>query len=435
MNIEGNKRFVLPPNHIGMQVQKAKDNAASVFFNDIDPIFNENIMANMTKFSQFIEKDLSVFDGMYENMPKDDRITKIMVDVNKKPAEEILSRLPEADRNQYLDLRKGWDQTRKDFDNATKLNPKFKKSFNFLDSIKNQYSAFVDKGRPDASKVTDPHPSNTRILAAQVQAGVAESPNPEISEIDRTTQKYSDSLRTEPSVDKAMDKVSNNADVFYNSITNMPSIQKPVSTNRENSNAWKKADNDNPNVKRIVMFNVTEDKSDIGGFQKDADAIKKNFYVSNGKNDANPFENRFRVDKIIDVTPPTKEEEAQGITQSDKIKRGFEQCKQFEEEQKELTRQKAIAEGKDPEAAVKALRFEGMANWFGHGSTIAEKSPNKDDPRYYQEGSAEFKFISDPEKKESISETKIKQWERDNIKDFSYFTQYFNSCHSGAITN
>jgi len=228
----------------------------------------------------------------------------------------------------------------------------------------------------------------------------------------------------------AIDKTTTEVVVDHNSINYMPFIQKPVSTKRENNTAWQKSDNDNPNVKRIIIFNVPEDE--FGGMQVNADKIRQNFYTPDDKKSCDTDESRFRVDKVIYVTPPTKEEEKQGITQTDKTRQAFEQSKQFMEDQKALTAKQAVAEGKDPEAAVKALRFEGMANWFGHGTTVADKSPQKDDPRYYQEGSAEFKFIISP--KEGIKESEIKKMEQ-NIKDYSYFPQYFVSCHSGAIIN
>ncbi|MEI8390277.1 MAG: hypothetical protein WCG23_10395 [bacterium] len=425
MNIE-NRPFTLPANHIGQQVIDATNSGKVEYYKFLgkpDKAFEA--------IEVFANKHSSIFGDKYNDMQEDIRKDAIIREFGLGSLKDVLPKIPEADRATFLKLREDQDQNDKKQAEDIKSNPIIKTANLFLNSVKNQYAQFLDNNRPDPSKVSDPHPNNIRVLAAVSQNEAATGTLPG-EKADWVTRKFSDALGTEASIDKAMDKTSKDAAVMGYSNAEAPTMQKPVTTRRENNTAWQKADNNNPDIKRVVIFNVTEDGS--GNFKKGADELRKNFYTPDEKNESNPFETRFRADKIITVTPPTKEEEKQGITQADKIRQAFEQSKQFMEDQKDLARKNAIAEGKDPEAAVKALKFEGMANWFGHGTTVKEKSPEKDDPRRYQEGSAEFKFWTNSQKNEGIEESDIKKMEQ-NVKDFSYFTEYFNSCHSGAMTN
>ncbi len=422
MNID-NEKFNVPANNVEKKILNKEEVLRTNYVNIFEPEMNKNL----GNLSNFATSHLSIFDGWHSDMTQDARIEAITNELADAPLEEILPKIPKSEQSNFLKLRQSWDK----FESDTKLDPVSNEAVNFFNSRKTEYAEFLDNSRPNPSKVSDPHPDNVRVLAAvsQNQLAAAENPVKEKGKPDWVTRKFSDALSTEQTIDAAIDKTSKEVTVDYNSINYLPFIQKPVSTKRENNTAWTKSDNDNPNVKRVIIFNVTEDEA--GGMQSGADKIRQNFYTPDEKaSDSN--ENRFRVDKIIYVTPPTKEEEKQGITQTDKTRKAFEQCKAFMEEQKASIAKQAVAEGKDPKAAVKDLKFEGMANWFGHGTTVANKSPKENDPKHYQEGSAEFKFIISP--KEGIEESEIKKMEQ-NIKDFSYFPQYFVSCHSGAMIN
>lgn len=423
MNID-NENLNVPVKNVASNISDTEQRLVANYNSIIVPEMNKNL----DSLSNFAKGHLSIFDGKYSDKPQDERIEAITNELADAPLENVLPKIPESDRENFLELRQNWDK----FENDAKSNPVSQEAYNFFSSKKVEYAELIDNNRPDPSKIPDPHPSNVRVLAAvsQNQLAAAENPTKGKEKTDWVTRKFSDALRTEKTIDAAIDKTSADVIVDYNSINYMPFIQKPVSTKRENNTAWKKSDNDNPNVKRVVIFNIPEDE--VGGFKSGADKLRQNFYTPDEKKSPNSNENRFRADKIIYVAPPTKEEEKQGITQTDKTRQAFEQCKQFMEDQKALVAKQAVAEGKDPQAAIKALRFEGMANWFGHGTTVADKSPKKDDPKYYQEGSAEFKFIISP--KEGIEESEIKKMEQ-NIKDYSYFPQYFVSCHSGAMIN
>ena len=373
------------------------------------------------------------FSYKYKGMPKEMQEFAIFREIATAPIETVLPKIPKSNRKHFLELRNSKNQSEKELEATMKSDPDVIKSYILLTSLKKQYAEFVDENRPEPSMVLDKHPDNMRILGAVSQTEPAAAANNKKGEkVDWFTKKFSTALRANETVDEAMDKASKKAVVTGYSDGQPPIIQKPVSTKRENKTAWRKSDNNNLNVKRIAIFIVTEDGSK--NFKNNADEIRTNFYIPDEKSKSNPFERRFRVDGIITVTPPTEEEITQGITQADKIRQAFEQGKQFMDNQKALARKKAEEEGSDPEKAAGALRFEGMANWFGHGTIVEDKSPKKGDPRYFQEGTAEFKFITNPLEQKGIEESEIKRMEQ-NVKDYTYFTQYFNSCHSGAIIN
>jgi len=425
MNIE-NGKFKLSSN-IGTQVQKA-ENAPKRRYYDLQMGSPDQTADRLNDLATRLS---SIFSNEYQDMPKEMKNFAIFRKIATAPVEDILHKIPQSERTEFLELRESKAKSDKKLVEIMQSDPDTKKSYTFLNSMKEKYAKFVDKNRPDPSKVSDPHPDNVRVLGAVSQTEPAAAANQQKGEkADWVTKKFSAALSTEKTLDKAMDKASKDAVVTGFSEGQAPIIQKPVSTKRENKTAWKKSDNNNPNVKRIAIFVVTEDGS--RNFKNNSDEIKKNFYTGSS---SNPQENRFRVDKVITVTPLTEDEARQGITQADKIKQAFKQSKTFIEDQKDLVRKKAVAEGKDPEKAVSALKFEGFAGWFGHGTIIEDKSPKKEDPRYFQEGSAEFKFITNPFTQEGLQESEIKKMEQQNIKEYSYFTQYFSSCHSGAITN
>ncbi len=427
MNIDDNK-FTLPAHNIARRVQNAENGPKRSYYDwATRPDTTADALVNLaTKLS-------GNFSDEYRDMPKEMQNFAIFQGIANRPIEDVLPKIPESEREQFLKLRQSKDQKDEQLYEKAKSDPIFRETNNFLNSAREQYAEFVDDNRPNPSKVSDPHPKNIRVLAAVSQTEPAAAANSKNGEkADWVTRKFSKALRTEDSIDKAMDVASKDAVVKGYSDGQPPIIQKPVSTKREHKTAWRKSDNTDLNVKRVVIFNVTEDGS--RNFENNAAEIRKNFYTPDEENKSNPFEQRFRADRIITVKPPTEEEAKKGVTQAGKIIVAFEQSKQFMEDQKDLTRKKAIEEGKDPEAAVKALRFEGMANWFGHGTIVEDKSPKKEDPRYYQEGSAEFKFITDPLEQKGIEESEIKKMEQ-NVKDYDYFTQYFCSCHSGAMIN
>gem|GEM_PF-5659052 len=429
MNIEGNQKAPLSVNNIVRQVQNAENGPKRLYYDWV----MEHPDKTADGFQALVTKLSGRFSDEYKDIPSELREFAIFRGIATNPIEDVLPNIPESEREQFLKLRNSKMQNDEELLQKAKSDPVFRKTYTFLDSVKGKYAEFVDDNRLDPSKGSDPHPKNIRVLAAVSQSEPAAAANSKKGEkADWVTKKFSDALRTENSIDKAMDVASKDAVVKGYPDGQPPIIQKPVSTKRENVKAWKKSDNDDPNVKRIVIFNVTEDGS--RNFENNAAEIRKNFYTPSEENKSNPFEQRFRADRIITVTPPTEEEAKKGITQADKIRSAFEQSKQFMEDQKDLARKKAISEGKDPEAAVKVLRFEGMANWFGHGTTVENKSPKIDDPRYLQEGSAEFKFITNPLEQKGIEESEIKKMEQ-NVKDYDYFTQYFCSCHSGAMIN
>lgn len=427
MNID-DKRFTLSANNIGKQVQDAERTPKSLYYDlATSPDETEDGFMDLAKMLS------NNFSHKYKDMQKEMQEFAIFREITTAPLKNVLPQIPEFNRKQFLELRNSKKHDDKKVEETMKSNPVVIKSYNFLISIKKQYAKFVDKSRPEPAAVSDRHPNNIRILGAVSQTEPAMAANNKKGEkVDWLTKKFSTTLRTNKTIDEAMDETSKEAVVTGYSDGQPPIIQKPVTTKRENKTAWRKSDNGNLNVKRVAIFIVTEDGS--RNFKNNADEIRKNFYIPDKKNKSNSLKKLFRLDKIINVTPPTEEEMKQDITQADKIRQAFEQCKQFMEDQKDIARKKALEEGRDPEKAAKALRFEGMANWFGHGTIVENKSPKVDNPRYFQEGTAEFKFITNPLEQEGIEESEIKRMEQ-KVKDYTYFTQYFNSCHSGAIIN
>ena len=133
----------------------------------------------------------------------------------------------------------------------------------------------------------------------------------------------------------------------------------------------------------------------------------------------------YRVDKIILVEPPSEVEEAQGITQVDKIRHAF----------ADEVRQWAISQ----QADQPDVRLEGFAGWFGHGLFAEDLGPRDDDNRRFWEGSRAFRFVTDHRDGDSrgpecIEETEIKDLEHQAIGPFfEYFVQYVSACHSGAL--
>lgn len=148
-------------------------------------------------------------------------------------------------------------------------------------------------------------------------------------------------------------------------------------------------------------------------------------------------EDAYRVDKIIVVRAPTSEDAANGITHKVKIERAFKEAQEFVDEQKELV--KAAEPGSE-----QSLKFEGIAHWLGHGTTIEsikkdeDKSSSaeqlKENDSMYLEGSMEFCFITKHHPSlEGVDETTIKEWESNYLRSFEDFIHDVHSCAAGAF--
>ena len=453
--IQSNQLYLpLPKNHIAQLVHKVRKNmwtkklqAAS----DLTCRLHTRINSFIEKHMDSYLRDLYIREGIQQS-----RIAKIKsvlffpeLKGEASDPEGIFSKdsLPEDVKEEYEQLKKEADDLVDVWYEAyASALPKYASIYKFLLKNKDEYARFVDQHRLHPDLVTIPHPENIRVLAAVSQTSGSFMPDIRRGErLSLHTQWVTRAFKAKKNlcIDDAIADVTSTAYVQEGSVERgfqrEPDIQKPVSTIRGNRNTWRKIDNTNNKIKRIVIFIITDDMSGLQ--QAQAGEIKKCYreesvdgYIA----DTDPAkEDAYRVDKIIVVRAPTSEDAANGITHKVKIERAFKEAQEFVDEQKELV--KAAEPGSE-----QSLKFEGIAHWLGHGTTIEsikkdeDKSSSaeqlKENDSMYLEGSMEFCFITKHHPSlEGVDETTIKEWESNYLRSFEDFIHDVHSCAAGAF--
>ena len=355
------------------------------------------------------------------------RINQITRYVFREPIEKRIkvdiSKLNENEKEQFFTLIKKADELRKKWEEAEQSSQTVCQQVRrYFEQVKNEYASAVDFLRLNMPKERQ----NVRVLAAASQLSAAANPTTEECEGERNnlslhTTRLSNALKATDSIDEAIDQVCRDVCVHGDGVD--LSIQKAVSSKNEIGNAWKKSENDNPNVRRIVISVFAEDG--YGLQQNNANEILGHYKKQSvAEYNAVHNEEKYRVDNIIEVFRPTEEEEKAGITFEEKIKNAFKQARAFAEEQKEQN-------------PGQELKFEGIAHWNGHGGSymIPTKETNSKDD--FREGSRDFLFIIEHDHvngtHKGIDKASIKRLEKE-LTDSGYkFIQDFGSCCSGAM--
>lgn len=434
---------------------KLPDNSIIKQFEDIRKLLNPSTWEKADKLADEIMPKLddfvkSLLKGSFKDLfPKDREIEKIKkirdaifpVDPSGTLDKTFVDRIKGADKAKYSLLKKEADKLRAAWTQAyidqSKQYPKIER---FYKENIDKYSEFIEKHKADPEKVTNPHPKNIRVTAACSQSDGSTPDYTDYNEkksIGIYIKNLSKAIKDTQCFDDAIDQVDKIVTLQKGKLVNgepfQPMISKPVSTPRSNRNSLKKSDNNNIQVKRIIIFIHSYDGTPKA--KNDIDELKKNYREESVKTYANskdPNKNKqYRVDTIITVPPPTPKEEAKGITHRDKIKKAFEEAKIFVEREKRKARESALIKDLDPKQAEEALKFEGVAHWSGHGVSDDTKE-SKGDGKYL-EGSKEFKFITEHEGNKVVTEKEIKAWEKEYLKSFRYFIQSVEACESGAL--
>ncbi len=292
----------------------------------------------------------------------------------------------------------------------------------------------------DPDSVALAHPKNVRVVAPVGQNYGSTGPHGMTGPHDLTlgNKAWQRALQKTASMDEAVSHYLNWSVIPADADPAVPDsglqVVAPVATRRSNPYAWRKADNTNPNVRRIAVFIDDAEEN----MKDQTDGLMKNFIKQpwNAFNAQSGFSG-YRVDEILIVRPPTAEESKRGITVYDKLTHAFAQMHAFTEDQ----RKQARAQGQDP----KALSFESYISWAVHGSSelpkhleLQEKQTGQTCPERFREGSMEFRALFKPlvpeNHKENVSETTLKHLEHQYLSNFRYVVQHLTSCTSGSFT-
>lgn len=328
------------------------------------------------------------------------------------------------EKEKYGSLKEECQRIKKMWETAhEEVKPLYKEVYLLFKSLKDEYAQFLDEHRLDPDSMDNPHPSNIRVLAAISQLSGSKAPD-EGERISIHVQLISQLLQDEDSIDALIKKAEETVFLIDAKHRAEPHIQKPLSTpNRQNANCWRKSDNNNPNVRRIAIFIPTEDGS--GTFLYEMDELIRNYRIQTpAEFSLQPDPKLYRVDRVIKVLPPTVEEELDGVTQSDKIRKAFKEAEEF-----------VRIELEHADRSNNPISFEGIAHWIGHGMYKEEAGPQEGDDRLFLEGSREFFFITKfgENEPEGLDESAIKELERKHLRDFCYFVNNIGSCGSGAM--
>jgi hypothetical protein len=447
------KPFTLPANSLTKAIAQEK---RRLYAPMMDKSLQEDTGAHMKETCEFIQNNLS---GAFKDLHAEEsdptvRGLKIMRSIiSVKPLTEVakaaLAKLPADQKEAYqavmksaMNLHYRWVDTYRQIARNQKA---------FVEMIRSNITAYLQeinslKLDPNASEIEIKHPENIRVIAASSQNGGSSSPIGDET-LSWGTNTFVNALQQTDSLDNAIDhaeqhyllREGDGPETIPDDLDKPPvgaHFEKPIATNRHNPVAWKKADNTNPNVKRIAIVISTGDGN--GHARVEADTVASQFAVQSAADfAAQPQAAAYRVDKLIRITPPTPEETAKGITQTDKIKQAFANAETFVAAQKQAAREQALATGNNPDAAEQALQFDGFASWHGHGMTVQDKGPAQDDDRRYLEGSKEFFFItqhaSGPNGHPAgVDETTIKTMEHKHLSNFRYFVHNIHACASAA---
>lgn len=279
------------------------------------------------------------------------------------------------------------------------------------------------------------HPDNIRVLGGISQNDESGSGDYAGPATTASTEAFVRSLERFPTMDEAINQTTSS--LLDDIEPDRGELISPVATPRENPKAWRKADNTDPNLRRIVILT-----SPSASPWKGLNEIAKRFDEQSADGYAdNPQAGKFRVDNIIRIEKPSR----------DNIKAAFMQASEFVKQERKKVREAAIAEarlaGKSEREqklagneAENALQFEGFMGWGGHGNVEGNEDrlrlPNRQ--ARGREGSAEYYYdvtpdgsTKDPNKK--IREKDIKGWEHDYLSAYRYFIHYSMTCHSGAL--
>ncbi len=362
------------------------------------------------------------------------RAQRIAAEIFEKKENIDISAWSKEEREQFCDLTKQVDglkiQWKEAEESAELIHQEVKL---YLKEVEKKYGMAIELLRLPPQKERE----HIRVLAtaSQLAGGACATPEERkeaeelgLPVLSLHVRRIIDALKSTNSMDEAIDKVCEDSRVYGGDKVE-PSIQKAVSSRTEKKNAWLKSENDNPNIRRIVISIVAEDS--FGGQRIEADELLK-LYKKEDK--------QYRVDKIEMVSAPTEEEKERGITFKEKIEDAFKEARLFAEEERK----------QNPD-----LEFEGIVHWHGHGTSLTDKINPKDeiichdehgtpltnnikleDEISYKEGSLGFLFITRHlynSGVEGIDKTAIKRIEQENLGKYRYFIHDFHSCCSGAM--
>ncbi len=346
-------------------------------------------------------------------------ISRLIFDSSSGRSKDVINSLSPESRRVFDMLRARYNTNQRAWtrliDNTRPFNGMLYDSFIPVGS---NYRDSINRSRLPSASVSNPHPSNIRVLAATTQNGGSLPGNHEQASI-HTRWLSQAMMMFSSSMDEAISYMERQVHITGRELNIEPQIQTPIASSRSNPTSWRRQDNANQNVRRIAIIIAADDGS--GDVNRDVELLRSNYFVGSYqryRDDKNPqTRNQYRVDRLVVIRPPTSDEASRGITLRDKIMQAYREVEAFVNEERRR--------GDD-------LAFEGIAHWLGHGMTIDGIGPGRNEPDFYREGSQEFFFITNRARIEGLTEDEIKKLERTYLSQFRYFIQDFNSCQSGA---
>ena len=367
------------------------------------------------------------FTHLYPKASVRERLTLVMrsiiMDLQAGKASELLTRLPQGAQDKLKELIQA-RQNAIDISSQMLEGPRVRLS-ELVKQIKDQYAGWVDRTRLNPNDDPNPHPTNVRIAAAVPQGDFNGMVAPLPNGMNRQVQDFIDHVKQTGSLDAAIDATTQLQYSNDGSNGDWPYISKQVATDRHNPHAWRKADNQDPNVRRIVLQFATDPVVTT----MMANTLNTAFHEAPVGQATGP--DQYRVDRIVTLETATPEQ----------IEQAFKAARQWADAERQRVYDQALTEARlhggteqdhqgAAQAAVANLRFEAFTGWHGHGNVDENKTPEGD--RGYQEGAQEFKFKTATD---HMSETQIKALERQYLGPdcFDYVVGYSMSCRSGAL--